>query len=63
MACRTSLFTRQRDVIASFSLSNPMRDPLVTDNGAGREGLVCPLDRVLTYKNLIYLIKFAILLR
>ena len=42
--------------MSSFSLSNPMKDPLVTDSGAGREGLVCPLDRVLTSKNLIYLL-------
>ena len=38
--------SRQHDVMASFSLSKPNK----------WEGLVCPLDRVLTYKNLIYLL-------
>ena len=55
MAPRTSFLSRQPDVIASFSLSKPVR-PLVSWQRGRWEGLVCPLDRVLTYKNLIYLL-------
>ena len=40
--------------MASFSLSKPYR-PVVNCKRGWREGFVCPLDRVLTYKNLIYL--------
>ena len=55
VAHHNSFLSRQRDVIAPFSLSKPIRS-LVTDSGAGWEGLVCPLGTVLTYKNLIYLL-------
>ena len=41
MACRTSFLSRQRDVIASFSLSKPIR-PLVNWKRGRWEGLVCP---------------------
>ena len=43
--------------MASFSLSKHIKTlskPIAA--GAGWVGLACPLDRVLTYKNLIYLL-------
>ena len=38
-------------------MSSPSKTPSKLIAGPGWVGLACPLDRVLTYKNLIYLLK------